>query len=92
MEGDGDLEGTLDRDPLSETVSLQRLRDPPDLLLHFSSGALLNFRCIESMKLSLFDFFFTSLDEDFPHQEGMLMLLTEMHRKKKIYRNVGSPS
>lgn len=83
MEGDGDLEGTLDRVPLSETVSLQRLQDPPDLLLHFSSDALLNFRCIESMKLSLFAFFFTSLDEDFLHHEGMLMQQTYRNAQEK---------
>lgn len=73
MDGDGDLEGTLDRDPLSETVSLERLREPPDLLLHFSSDEPLFRLNIESMKLSLFAFFFTSLEEDFPHHEGMLM-------------------
>lgn len=72
MEGDGDLDGTLDRDPLSEIVPLRCLLDPPDLLLLLSSDALLNFRCMVSRKLSLFSFFFPSLDEDFPHQEGML--------------------
>lgn len=70
MEGDDDLDSAWDRDSLSETLSL-RLRDPQDLILPFSSVGVLNFRCNVSNKLSLFVFFFISLDEDFPHHEGM---------------------
>jgi hypothetical protein len=83
VEGDCDLEGSLDRNPLSETVSLLHPWDPPDLLLHFSSDGLLNFRCIVSMKLSLFAFFLASLDEDFPHHGGMVMQQTYRKAKEK---------
>jgi hypothetical protein len=76
VEGDGDLDGTRDKETLSERVSLQHLRDPPDLLLLFSFDVILNFLFIVSMKLSLFAFFFSSLDEDFPHHDRMFTFNT----------------
>uniref|UniRef100_A0A2P2MV60 Mitogen-activated protein kinase kinase kinase YODA-like isoform X2 n=1 Tax=Rhizophora mucronata TaxID=61149 RepID=A0A2P2MV60_RHIMU len=67
------LDAAWDRDPFSETVSLQCLRDPPDRLFILPSDGLLNFRCSVSMKLSLLAFCFTSLDDDF-HHEGMFFI------------------
>ena len=80
----------MDLDPFSETVSLQCLLDPPDLSLHLSSETPFSFRCNASIKLSLFAFLFTSLDEDFPHHGGMLKrkVNKKAQRKedKKYYR------
>lgn len=74
VDGGDDLDGTRDRDLLSETVSLYSLPEPPDLLLDFSSDAILNLRFIVSIKLSFVAFFFSSLDEDFPHHEGIIYI------------------
>jgi hypothetical protein len=41
--------------------------------LLFSSDVIFNFLFIVSMKLSLFAFLFSSLDEDFPHHERIFI-------------------
>lgn len=84
MEGDGDLEGITGLDSFSETMSTRCLLDPPDLSLHFFSEAFLNFCCIASIILSLVTFvFFPSLDEDFPHHDGMSRKKLVKHREDK---------
>lgn len=56
LEGDGDLDCASEADPLSETLSPQCPRDPPNLLLFFSSDVILNFRCSVSIILSFICF------------------------------------
>lgn len=74
VEGDGDLDPTVDRAPFTETVSLHRLKDPPNLVFPFCTVGLMNL-CMVSMKFSLLVFFFTSLEEDFPHHDGILNIM-----------------
>ena len=56
-------------------MSQVRLRDPPDLLAGLLSDGVLNLRCNESMIPSLLGFFFASLDDDFPHHDGMVLII-----------------
>lgn len=73
LEGDEDLDSARDKDPLSEIASLQRLRDPPELLSNFPSDGLLNFLLSASRIVSSLVFFFASFDDDFRHHEGIVL-------------------
>lgn len=72
MEGEDDLDSALDRQPLSEIVSLALLDPPDNLLADLFSDGILNFLCNVSSILSLLTFFFASFDDDLPHHEGII--------------------
>lgn len=67
--GEGDRDTALEKDPFSEET-FRRLRDHTDLIIPFCSVGLS--RCGVSAEFSLVFFFFTSLEEYFPHHVGIL--------------------
>lgn len=86
LEGDGDIDSIGDLEPLSETVSIQCFLDAGDLLFTLPSDVFLNFLCNVSIKLSLLSFFlFASLDDDFPHHDGMVFVQWHKIRAQILY-------